>query len=90
MKKLNKELGKLAALCAEISATTEHDVFFKWSPHVRNFCVYVYEGGWPGPSVYITDIGGDELSFFNLKNVRRELHRYEKSAQEAATSSGAQ
>jgi len=40
-----KEITKIFELCLEISTTTEHDVFFKYSPHINSFYVYYYKGG---------------------------------------------
>ena len=39
-------MAEVLGLCYEISVNSEADCFFKYSPHVDSFDVYVYEFGW--------------------------------------------
>ena len=44
--RIQYHLAEVAGLCYEISANSEADCFFNYSPHVNYFDVHVYESGW--------------------------------------------
>jgi len=49
-----KKIVEIFELCLEISNTTEHDVFFEYSPHVNCFSVNYYINGWEsGEDIYV-------------------------------------
>ncbi len=43
---MKDKIGRIAALCYQISEETKIDVFFDYSPHVCSISIRVYKSGW--------------------------------------------
>lgn len=82
---LLKDLVELFKLCCEISATTKHDVFFDYSPHVNGFAVYVYTNGWDHyrTGEYLTAPGHDKITHENIAKCKNKLLDYRRTSNEA-------
>ncbi|UAB72377.1 hypothetical protein INR79_24275 [Vibrio sp. SCSIO 43132] len=69
-----QQARKLADRCLNITLTTEHDVFFQFSAHVKELSYTIHENGYktddfcPRISVYLDDETKKVTDFFKAAN----------------------
>jgi hypothetical protein len=81
--RLGLKLLEVFCFSYEISNSTEHDVFFSYSPHVDNFSLSIYENGWEYEKESSFKIISEEINDRNLDKALNVLEEYyEKYCQE--------